>query len=337
MNLPDSGHSGETPGRAGPDHRPADPTRCSRERCSARPVVDLPYAGEHLCRGHFITFTEERVRRQLHRQAPGLKGGTLAVALSGGKDSAVMLRLVTKYLAKRRGVKLVAVTIDEGISGYRSSTLEKARALTAELGVEHVVRSFREELGTTTDQAAATLAGTIPCSFCGVWRRTLLNRTAKELGAVRIAVGFNLDDLAQTVLLNLARGEPLKLLQMAPHTTTGEGLVPRIAPLAMVPEREVYLYARLVGVPFDHSECPHAGAAMRNVFREALWQMEEALPGTRHALLRTREKILEALREPPHIPAIGKCQVCGEPSSQETCRACELCKVFNAQSPGVRP
>lgn len=309
--------------------------RCSRGGCTGVPVIDLPYAGEHLCRRHFLAFTEERVRRELHRQAPGLNGGTLAVALSGGKDSATMLHLVARFLGGRRNLRIVAITLDEGIAGYRAPTIERARELTAKLGVEHVVRSFREELGTTTDGAAAARPGAIPCSFCGVWRRTLLNRTARELGARRLAVGFNLDDLAQTVLMNLARGEPLKLRQMAPHTTTGEGLVPRIAPLARVPEREVYLYARLRGLPFDHGECPHAGAAMRNVFRDTLWRMEEALPGTRHALLRTREKILDALQEPPDVAAVGRCGTCGEPASQPVCRACALSKDFNPESPGV--
>lgn len=323
-------------GGAGPQvtedrHNEVSLQKCSRGSCHVPPVIDLPYAGEHLCKRHFIAFTEERVRRELHRQAPGLKGGTLAVALSGGKDSAAMLNLVVKFLSKRRNMKIVAVTIDEGIEGYRGETLSKARELTARLGVEHVVRSFKEEMGTTTDESASASPETIPCSYCGVWRRTLLNRAARELGAVRLAVGFNLDDLAQTVLMNLTRGEPLKLLQMAPHGTVTEGLVPRIAPLASVPEREVYLYSRLSGIQFDHSECPHAGAAMRNLYRETLWSLEEAHPGTRHALMRTREKIIEALNKGVKVPEVGRCSECGEPSSGPLCRACALGKLFNTQ------
>ncbi len=301
-------------------------SRCSRSQCGEPSVIDLPYAGEHLCRRHFIHFTEERFRRELHRQAAGLKGGTLAVGVSGGKDSAVLLTLLHRFLGKRQNIRLVALTIDEGIAGYRSATLRQAEALTQRLGIEHQVRSFSEELGTSTDETALRLPTLAPCTFCGVWRRTLLNQAARELDAVRLAMGFNLDDLAQTVLMNLARGEPARLLQMAPHVRVTAGLVPRIAPLAQVPEREVYLYARLRGIPFDHSECPHSHRAVRNVYRNALWMLEEAVPGSRHALLRTREKLLRALDlafPPEELP---RCTLCGEPSSGGLCRACALRK-----------
>jgi uncharacterized protein (TIGR00269 family) len=310
---------------------------CSRKGCALPVVIDLPYAGEHLCRRHFQAFTEERVRRELHRQASGLKGGVLAVALSGGKDSGTMLSLLVRFLGRRRNVRIVALTVDEGIEGYRPATLEKAAALTSSLGIEHRIRSFHDELQTSTDEAARALPGIPPCSFCGVWRRNVLNRMAREVGAVRLAVGFNLDDLAQTVLMNLARGEPARLLQMAPHARTTEGLVPRIAPLAQIPEREVYLYARLTGIPFDHSECPHASRAMRNVFREVLWRLEEEVPGTRHALLRTREKLLEALEATQPASTLPRCAFCGEPSSKAVCRACSLRKDFMAEGSEVPP
>ncbi len=286
-------------------------------------MIDQPYAATHPCRTHFRESVVERTRRELHRQAPRLKGGTLAVALSGGKDSTVALVLLHRLLGGRRGIRLVAISVDEGIEGYRSQTLERAREVCARLGVPHVVRTFEEEVGSTTDRTARALPGEIPCSFCGVWRRRALNRAARELGAVRLALGFNLDDLAQTVLMNLVRGEPHRLRQMSPHPEVQEGLVPRIAPLAMVPEREVYLFARLEGLPFDHATCPHASRAGRNVFREVLWDLEAAVPGSRHALLRTREKLLPLLEGDPATPSqVRRCSVCGEPSSGAVCRPC---------------
>jgi uncharacterized protein (TIGR00269 family) len=301
--------------------------RCSREGCSEAAVVDQPYAGEHLCRSHFLASVRERVRRELHRQVPRLRGGVMAVALSGGKDSATLLSLLQELLGDRRGVRLVAITIDEGISGYRGGTLEKARDLCERLGVEHVVRSFREELGTTTEEAVGVPTDGSPCAACGVWRRVLLNRAARELQAVRLALGFNLDDLAQTVLMNLVRGEPHRLRQMAPHRFHHPGLVPRIAPLAPIPEREVYLYAALTEIPFDHSRCPHADRAGRNLFRDVLWRLEDGLPGTRHALLRTRERILPLLDGAgPGVPGI--CLECGEASSGGICRPCTYLRVI---------
>ncbi|HEV2429394.1 MAG TPA: TIGR00269 family protein [Thermoplasmata archaeon] len=294
--------------------------RC--DSCLSEAIVDRPYAHDHACERHLLESVRDRARREWHRQLRSFSRGTIAVALSGGKDSSAALELTHRYFARRPGVRLVAITIDEGIAGYRSASVARAGELAGRLGIEHEVRSVREELGTTTDAAAERLAGRAPCSFCGVWRRGLLNRAARAHGADALVLGFNLDDLAQTVLMNLARGEVERIGRMSPHATRRPGLVPRLAPLATVPEREVYLYARTLGLPFDHSECPHAGAAERNVFREVVWRLEAARPGTRQALLRTREAIEELLKARPEAAALMACTLCGEPSSHPVCRSC---------------
>ncbi|MCI4344688.1 MAG: TIGR00269 family protein [Thermoplasmata archaeon] len=294
--------------------------RC--DACAETALIDQPYCGAHLCGEHFRASVRERARRELHRQLPGFPGGTVAVALSGGKDSAAALSLSRAYFGRRPNVRLVAITVDEGIDGYRSSTLAAASGLTTQLGVEHVIVRTRDELGTTTDETAERLPDFAPCSFCGVWRRQLLNRAARRLGAEVLVLGFNLDDLAQTVLMNLARGDVDRIGRMAPHRRRQPELVPRVAPLATIPEREVYLFARLEGLPFDHGECPHAARAGRNVFREVVWRLEEELPGTRHSLLRSRERIAELLELGPPGVALGRCESCGEPASGPRCRSC---------------
>jgi uncharacterized protein (TIGR00269 family) len=277
----------------------------------------------------------------MHRQAPRFHGGTIAVALSGGKDSSVALALTQRYFGRRPNVRLVAITVDEGIAGYRDGTVAAARALTERLGVEHRVLRLAEALEVTTDAAARSVPGVPPCSFCGVWRRTLLNRGARDAGAEMIVLGFNLDDLAQTVLMNLARGDLARLERMAPHRNRQAGLVPRIAPLAQVPEREVYLFARLAGLPFDHGECPHAGAAARNVFRDVVWRLEEALPGTRQSLLRTQAALAPLLAAAGTGGMPGRCAECGEPASGTRCRACEYLErarnPFMAEPTSVPP
>ena len=299
--------------------------RC--DRCDQDAVVDQPYQHAHLCEAHFRGSVVERTRRELHRQVPRFRGGTIAVALSGGKDSAVALSLTQQYFGQRPNVKLVALSVDEGISGYRPATLEKAHELTESLGVEHRIVRFSDAYGTTTEQSLRTLPDTIPCAYCGVWRRQLLNRAARELSADLLVLGFNLDDLAQTVLMNLARGDLDRLSRMAPHRWQQPGLIPRIAPLAQIPEREVFLYARLAGLPFDHGECPHARAAARNVYREVVWQLEEAMPGTRHALLRTQERLAPLLVGPAGAGLAERCRECGEPATGTLCRACEFLSV----------
>ena len=268
------------------------------------------------------------MRRELHAQLPRFGGGTIAVALSGGKDSAVALALTHRYFRRRPTVRVVAISVDEGIAGYRPATLESASQLTRSLGVEHRVVRASEELGATTDRAVEELPGTVPCSFCGVWRRRLLNQGARAEGAEVLVLGFNLDDLAQTVLMNLVQGDLDRLVRMAPHRVRQPGLVPRIAPLAAIPEREAFLYARLARIPFDHGECPHARRAARNLFREIVWQLEEARPGTRQSLLRTHRRLVEHWLVNGSLGAPQRCRACGEPSTSELCRACEYLRVL---------
>jgi uncharacterized protein (TIGR00269 family) len=298
--------------------------RCSR--CDAPAVIDQPYRGSHVCRSHLARSVEERFRHAMHRQLPRFPGGTVAVALSGGKDSSVALRLSHRYFLRRPNVRLVAISVDEGIERYRPATLEAARALTRDLGVEHRIVRASSEIGTTTDLTVAE-RDTPPCSYCGVWRRQLLNRAARDEGADVLVLGFNLDDLAQTVLMNLVRGDLDRLARMAPHRVRQPGLVPRIAPLSDVPEREVYLYARLEGLPFDHAECPYARRALRNRFREVVWDLEEAQPGTRQSLLKTHARLVELLLKESGAGAPDRCRSCGEPSTGELCRACAFLVV----------
>ena len=290
-------------------------------------MVDAPYRGGHLCDAHLRASVEERFRREMHRQLPGLGRGKVAVALSGGKDSSVALALSHAYFGRRPTVSVVAVSVDEGIAGYRTATLGAAARLCDALGVEHVVVRAQEALGTTTDAVARRGAGSPPCSYCGVWRRQLLNRAARDLGAVALVLGFNLDDLAQTVLMNLVHGDLDRLVRMAPHRRRQPGLVPRVAPLAAVPEREVYLYARARGLPFDHGECPYAGRAQRNLFRRLVWELEEAQPGTRQALLSTHAQLVDRWLAADDVGAPRRCRGCGEPSSGELCRACTYLRL----------
>ena len=299
--------------------------RC--HECDSPAVIDRPYANDHLCVSHFRASIEERFRREMHRQLPRFPGGVIAVALSGGKDSSVALALSQQYFGRRPHVRLVALTVDEGIDVYRATTIASAADLCHRLDVDHRVLRARDLLGTTTDEASRALPGIAPCSYCGVWRRQLLNRGARDVHADALVLGFNLDDLAQTVLMNLARADVERMPRMAPHRTRQPGLIPRIAPLASIPEREVYLYARLNALPFDHAECPHAHEASRNVFRDVVWRLEAALPGTRHALLRTHERIVDLLAPSVMATHPGRCADCGEPAGGQLCRACEYLRT----------
>ncbi|HVM44526.1 MAG TPA: TIGR00269 family protein [Candidatus Thermoplasmatota archaeon] len=291
--------------------------------CGKPSVYLARYSGEHLCDQHFRELVERRVRRELRHQGP-FKRGHVAVAVSGGKDSIVALRLLHETFRDNPALTLSAVTIDEGIASYRPPSVEVAAEHCREIGVEHSVLSYEETAGVTMDKVVAHPARSmLPCAYCGVLRRRNLNEAAQRVGATHLATGHNLDDVAQTILMNHLKGDVDRLAKMGPHRPehVQPGLVPRILPLRLVPEREVALYAILRGWRYHDGECPYATEATRGRYRDLLLQLEEEQPGTRHALVAGYDRLAPLLVSKAPLRA---CATCGEPSSGHVCRACQL-------------
>lgn len=217
--------------------------------------------------------------------------------------------------------ELIAVSIDEGVKGYRDEAISIAKEACVGLDVEHHVLSLRELFGLTMDDVASKPRELTLCSYCGVLRRRALNEAAKKLGVDRLATAHNLDDMAQTALLNITRGDVNRLAFMGPTGRRLPGFVMRVKPYCEVPERESALYAYLEGFRFQELPCPHAEEAMRNDIRVFLNRMEEKRPGTKFIVYRTALKIIPSLNE---REVLGHCKVCREPTTGEICRVCQM-------------
>jgi len=296
--------------------------------CGKAAVTFVRYSGAHLCKAHFAEFIEGKVGRELRRQVRLGDRATIAVALSGGKDSVVALRVLHGMLSPRRGTRLVAITVDEGVRGYRPAAIEVAARNCRQIGVEHRVVSFRRAFGLTMDSSRAAWGPKTPCTYCGVLRRHCLNAEARRAGADFLATGLNLDDTAQSILMNVCRGDVARLVRLGPHgrQRVQDGLVPRIQPLRLVTDKESFLYATLKGFPVHHSVCPYAGDAMRNRFRQIVSDLEGNSPGTRFCIINSYDEMRRWLE--PHYPPAGlpQCGACGEPSMDGLCEACKLVK-----------
>jgi len=294
------------------------------DRCGAPAVEWIRYSGEHLCQDHFLEFVERRAKRELRFQVDLRSGDRIAIGMSGGKDSSTTAALLAKFLGDRRDIELIGITVDEGITSYRPQGIEYARRLCARLGIEHHVLAYAESVGHSMDDIVTLDPEAIPCSYCGPFRREALNRAAREVEADYVATGLNLDDTAQSILMNIARGDIEKLARMGPHETRQPGLVPRIQPLRMIPEKEVYLYALLGGIDFHYATRPYAARAQRGRFRDIVHRLEEDSPGTRHAILRGYDQMRPLLQWKYPPAALNACARCGEPTINEMCKACEL-------------
>lgn len=291
-------------------------------KCGNRPSIFLrPYSGERLCADCFKSTIRERVKRTISRYDMFEHDSRIAVGVSGGKDSLGLLHVLNDIEAEFPRSEVIAVSIDEGVAGYRDEALAIAGEACRELGVEHHVLSFTDLFGTTMDDIASAPRELTPCSYCGVLRRRALNEAAKRVEADRLATGHNLDDFAQTALMNFLRGDLRRLSLMHPGGGEIQGFVRRVKPYCEVPERESALYAFLEGFRFQEIPCPHASEAMRNDMRAFINRMEVKRPGTTFTVYRTTLKLI------PNVESgdlIGRCRLCGEPTTGETCRACQL-------------
>jgi len=254
----------------------------------------------------------------------------LAVAVSGGKDSLSILHILSKLRRHRPQTKLTAVTVDEGIKGYRDEALTIAADSCKKLEVPHQVISFKGLYGFTLDEIVAKLHETgkselTPCAYCGVLRRRAINIGARQVDASKIATGHTLDDEVQTVLMNFLRGDIARLAKEKPVTSEVHPLfVQKIKPFCKIPERESALYAYIKKINFQDTPCPYAGEALRNDIRNMLNRMEEKHAGTKFTVSRAIEKLRPAIEETIKREHFKTCRECGEPSSGDLCKTCEM-------------
>jgi len=319
-----------------------DCTKCGRDA-----VMHAAYSGSHLCESHFLESVERRVRRRVREDdllpadATPDDPETWVIGLSGGKDSVVLTDILHDTFERDPRVEMVALTIHEGIDGYRDASLDACEELAADLDLRHEVVSYREEFDVRMDDVAAEDPENMaPCAYCGVFRRDVLARYAAELSADKLLTGHNLDDEAETALMNVLEGD---VAQIAKHfdaslgafdeRNESDGMIPRAKPLRDVPEKEVALYAQLADLPVHMAECPHASEAFRGEVQDLLLSLEENHPGTRHSIMAGYEELAalaaQEYRTGEDAPS-GECDECGAPTSRDVCRKCYLLDAVKA-------
>ena len=321
------------------------------DKCDADAVMHAAYSGLHMCEEHFLRSVEERVRRRVREDnllpddATPEDPETWVVGLSGGKDSVVLTEILADTFGRDPRVELVALSIHEGIEGYRDESLDACRELTADLDIRHEVVTYDDEFDIRMDEVVDDDPHDMSaCAYCGVFRRDVLSRYADEFDADKLLTGHNLDDEAQTALMNFLEGD---ISKMANHfdaslgafagsdagRTRGdsEEFVPRGKPLRDVPEKEVALYAHLEGLPAHITECPHAEEAYRGEIQELLYELEEKHPGTRHSIMAGYEELAgmaAAEHRGENQDEYRECDRCGGPTRQAVCRKCSLLEAL---------
>jgi len=285
------------------------------------------YSGERLCRKCFSESIENKVRAVISKYNMFKFDDRIAVAVSGGKDSINLLHILSKIEKDYPKASICAITVDEGIRGYRDEAIKIAAENCEMLGIDQTVVSFKEIYGYTLDEIVEKTKhkDLTPCAYCGVLRRRALNIAARKAAADKIATAHTLDDEVQTFLLNLFHGDPFRTIRSGPKfTSKNPKLTPRVKPFCEVLERESVLYAYVKGINFQETPCPYAGEALRNDMRIYLNRLEEKHPSIKYTLYRSIEKIREALASHVEETPLQPCRICGEPTTSSICQACKI-------------
>ncbi|KAJ8437434.1 hypothetical protein Cgig2_031955 [Carnegiea gigantea] len=182
----------------------------------ARAALKRPKTLEQICRECFYSVFEEEVHRVIVENQLFRPGERVAIGASGGKDSTVLAYVLSELNRRHNyGLDLFLLSVDEGITGYRDDSLETVKRNEIQYGLPLKVVSYKDLYGWTMDEIVKMIGLKNNCTFCGVFRRQALDRGAAMLKVEKLVTGHNADDIAETVLLNILRGDIARLVILA--------------------------------------------------------------------------------------------------------------------------
>ena len=297
--------------------------------CDNLPFTKDPRTKKVLCKDHFTHFIIKQVKKTIDTYKMIEKYDNIGIGYSGGKDSTVLLNILSKTMQHKTFDTITVITIDEGIKGYRDGSLELSKRIAKEYDVKHIILSFKELYGATLDQIISKSLdkgiSLSSCAICGILRRRALNYGARGAGVTKIATGHNLDDEAQSIIMNLLRGDKGKFVRLSRNPIQKfPTLVPRIRPLIKITEPEIVLYAHANSLDYHSFPCPYSSSAMRNDIRSFLTTMEKKRPSTLTNIVNLHDSLGKYFPKSGVSTPIYKCKMFDEISTHEVCPVCFL-------------
>lgn len=292
------------------------------DRCEGQAAYTRRYSGEKLCSACFSNSIVRKTAKTISKHKMIQNDELIAVAVSGGKDSLALLDIM-KQMSDTHNFRIKAITIDEGIPGYRNEALEIVQDFCGRRDVDHAVFSYKKLFDLTLDEALELRGDekTSSCSICGTLRRRAMDHGAAKIGADAIATGHNLDDMLQTFVINMLSGDTAKIGWMDPDTSSNS--LRKIKPFCEIYEAEIVFYAFTNGIPFQTEPCPHMNEGIRTEIREFLNSLEKQHTGIKNNLYQSVLRVSQAVKKDSHKNRT-RCKRCGNECTGEVCAVCSV-------------
>jgi len=220
-------------------------------------------------------------------------GDTVMVCLSGGKDSYSLLSILMALQTRAPiNFRLIAMNLDQKQPGFPAEVLP---AYLDAVGVEYRI---------VTQDTYSVVKEKIPegkttCSLCSRLRRGIIYKTAKELGANKIALGHHRDDMVHTLFLNMLFGGKMK--GMPPKLVTDDGAHMVIRPLAYCAEAEIAKFARAMEYPIIPCNlCGSQDNLQRQKIKEMMADWDRRYPGRTESVFTAMQNIVPSHLADPH-------------------------------------
>jgi uncharacterized protein (TIGR00269 family) len=286
-----------------------------------------------LCREHFLEWVPEQTQRFIEKYQMLTPGQSVLVAVSGGKDSLALWDVLLRLGYPADGL-YIGLGIDyPGGESYSGESLEKVRGFVDGFWPDAHLEAV--DVGTLYGASIPEVARISnrgrgkPCSVCGLVKRHVMNRVAREGGYAALATGHNLDDEAAVLMSNVLHWQTGYLARQAPALPPSHpGLAKKVKPFCRFYERETAAYALMRGIDYVYDECPHSVGSKTIFYKELLNQLEQESPGAKLqfylSFLRAKKK--GGLFGPiEQQVTLNTCRRCGQPTSApDNCAFCRL-------------
>jgi tRNA 2-thiocytidine biosynthesis protein TtcA len=213
------------------------------------------------------------------------EGDKVMVCLSGGKDSYTLLDILLNLQQSAPiNFSIIAVNLDQKQPGFPAEVLPN---YLSSIGVDFKI---------VTEDTYSIVKDKIPegkttCSLCSRLRRGILYRTAKELGATKIALGHHRDDMLETLFLNMFYGGKMKSMPPKLISDNGEHIV--IRPLAYCKEKDIEKYSVAKGFPIIPCNlCGSQDGLQRQVVKEMLQDWDKRFPGRIETMFQAMQNVV---------------------------------------------